>query len=130
MLDIRIAIDNVSEHVVSSIQREAINYEKDLGSSSWRNNLVKFFASELGAKPGNDKYLKYMVNQEGNSNKFHLFGVFSLDDGRYIGGNAYGRIGKTPRVKELAMGSERIVFHEVEKKARQKERKKYEVIDF
>lgn len=129
MLDIRIAIDTVSEHAINSIQKEAINYEKELGSPTWRKNIVKYLASELGANPRDDEYLEYMVNQEGSSNKFHLFGVFKTDDSRYIGGNAYGRIGKTPRVKKIAMGGERVVFHEVEKKARQKARKGYEITD-
>lgn len=75
-------------------------------------------------------YEMFMTFQEGSSNKMHYFGVFKdRASGQCVGGNAYGRIGYTPKAIEVARGSEGMVMGATSGKAYDKRRKGYEPIE-
>jgi len=82
----------------------------------------------LGANLRDVVYSKLLVNQSQESadhSKFHLFAIFKLPDGTFVGGNAYGRLSGPGKhypvsVKEIARGDERLVRSKVESKARAK----------
>jgi len=60
--------------------------------------LKKNFGVDSVNHPIFDQFLTY---REGSANKFHLFVVFK-HEGDFIGANAYGRIGYSPKVIEIA----------------------------
>ena len=67
-------------------------------------------------------YEIFLTYQEGNSNKFHYFGVWRDKTGKCVGGNAYGRIGYNPKAIEVARGSEGLVMSAVRGKVENKQR--------
>ena len=73
---------------------------------------------ELGVKVS-PKWFRFLVFQEGTSNKFHYFAVFEKGKS-FVAANASGRIGGEPQVHEIATGD----YEEVEKKALSKYRAK------
>jgi len=83
----------------------------------------------LGANLRDVVYQKFLINQENmgsaDHSKFHMFGIFKMPDGTFVGGNAYGRISGPGKhypisVKEIARGDERSVTNKVESKVRAK----------
>ena len=76
---------------------------------------------------------KYLTVKEGSAhNKYLLFAVFKLDNGRYVAGNAYGRIGYgNPKTWfGPQMSSEGGAIREAEKKMKLKQRKKGYNLEF
>lgn len=119
MINIKLAINNVTRYA----------FDKDIGSKSWYDNVLRFLANELGTKSKHPEVVDYLVNQEGTSNKFHMFGIFETDDGDFVGGNAYGRIGKSPKVIKIVEGNFEHVLGMITKKIRQKKSKGYKPVE-
>ena len=74
-------------------------------------------------------YESFMTVRDGTSNKFHYFGVFQSRSGEAVGGNAYGRIGYTPKAIEVFRGSVAGVLLEVRTKAHAKLNKGYRITE-
>jgi predicted DNA-binding WGR domain protein len=77
-------------------------------------------------------YENYMTFSEGTSNKFHYFAIYEIEPkerggkSEFVGANAYGRIGGSPRGIEIARGdSLSSVKAEVLKKEKAKKAKGY-----
>jgi hypothetical protein len=68
---------------------------------------------------------QYLTFREGSSNKFHYFAIFETPEGEYVGGNAWGRIGYSPKAIEIARGSLRHVESAVMQKMNAKYAKGY-----
>jgi len=80
----------------------------------------------------NTIYRSYLTYEYGTSSKFHAFAVYEYTDREgntvYAGGNAYGRIGKSPKTIRIAKGTSRFgVESAVENKERAKARKGYDI---
>jgi hypothetical protein len=72
------------------------------------------------------EYSNFLTFTEGTSNKFHYFAVVKTEDGEYVGGNAYGKIGSTAKVIEIARSQSRgQVMNIVQNKEDQKRNKGY-----
>jgi hypothetical protein len=83
----------------------------------------------LGGNLKDVVYQKFLINQENmgsaDHSKFHMFGIFKLPDGTFVGGNAYGRISGPGKhypisVKKMVQGDEASVKRAVETKVRAK----------
>ena len=60
-------------------------------------NILKYLKDQFDINPQTDVlYRAYLIKQNDVSNKYHYFVVFEKD-GVFIGANAYGRIGYSPR---------------------------------
>jgi hypothetical protein len=103
--------------------------------SGWLKVVFRDLELLLTNGEGADKimYRSYMTYEYGTSSKFHAFIVCSYTDDAtgdtmYVGGNAYGRIGKTARAMAVARGASRSsVMSAVEKKERAKTGKGYDM---
>jgi predicted DNA-binding WGR domain protein len=103
--------------------------------SGWLKTVFRDLELLLTNGEGADRILSrsYMTFEYGTSSKFHAFMVCSYTDDVtgdtvYVGGNAYGRMGKTARAMAVARGASRgSVMAAVEKKERAKERKGYDM---
>ena len=62
--------------------------------------IVDKMRQELGVT-GIPKWFRFLVYQQGTSNKFHYFAVFAKGEG-FISANAFGRVGYTPQVTRIA----------------------------
>jgi predicted DNA-binding WGR domain protein len=69
---------------------------------------------------GIPKWFRFLVFQEGSSNKYHYFAIFAKGNG-FVAANAYGRIGYGPKVVQIAEGND---YGDVEQKALAKYRVK------
>lgn len=77
-------------------------------------------------------YENYMTFSKGTSNKFHYFAIYKINpkerggEPEYVGANAYGRIGGSPRGIEIARGPDlKRVKNEVARKENKKRSKGY-----
>lgn len=71
-------------------------------------------------------YSEFMTLREGTANRFHYFGVYvDPTTGEAVGGNAYGRIGYTPKSIEVARGRQGSVMSAVQAKADAKRNRGY-----
>jgi len=88
--------------------------------------ILKVLKSTYGIESINYPLLHvFLTYREGSSNKFHLFVVFKNED-EYIGANAYGRIGYSPKVITIAEGKNQMeVVGLVKRKIAEKMRKGY-----
>jgi predicted DNA-binding WGR domain protein len=66
-----------------------------------------------------------LTYSEGTSHKFHFFALYN-DDGIWKAGNAYGRIGGTPKAIMIESGSEGAARSAYEAKLRAKKAKGYQ----
>lgn len=94
---------------------------------SWKSGVARNIEQVFG---GGDKvdweYSSYLTYTGGTSNKFHYFAVVKTEDGEYVGGNAYGKIGSTAKIIEIARSSSRgSVMSVVQRKEGEKYNKGY-----
>jgi len=104
---------------------DAVGNEKEKSSNPWKKKVLVYLRNGLGA-PKNAKlvYESYLEETRGTSNKFHYFAVLEYkEDGQktWVGGNAYGRIGKNPRVIEIGIELDK---NEILSKVKKKEKAK------
>lgn len=103
--------------------------------SGWLKTVFRDLELLLTNGEGADRivYRSYMTFEYGTSSKFHAFMVCSYTDDAtgdtmYVGGNAYGKIGRTARAMAVSRGPSRSsVQGAVDKKERAKERKGYDI---
>ena len=102
-------------------------------TEQWKSHVLGDMEEILteGMGAGDVEYSEFLTLIDERSNKFHYFVVFGYrdanDDVVYVGGNAYGRIGMTPRIMMIARGlSLSSVENIVRGKQRRKESKGYE----
>jgi len=102
-------------------------------TGSWKRGVLRDMEEILTEGEGADsvEYEAFLTMTDDTHNKFHYFAVFRYKkpDGEivYVGGNAYGRIGKRSRVMVIARGpSPHGVIRAVQQKEHDKERKGYE----
>jgi predicted DNA-binding WGR domain protein len=114
---------NIAERVASAFM------------SGWLKGVFRDLELLLTNGEGADRivYRSYLTYEYGTSSKYHAFMVCAYTDSAtgdtmYVGGNAYGRIGKNPRAMVVAQGPSRTsVQSAVDKKERAKERKGYDL---
>ena len=102
--------------------------------SGWLKTVFKDLELILTNGEGADRvfYRSYLTFEHGTSSKYHAFMVCSYTDVSgetvYVGGNAYGRIGRMARAMAVSRGPSRSsVQSAVLKKERQKENKGYDM---
>jgi hypothetical protein len=103
--------------------------------SGWLKTVFRDLELLLTDGEGADRvlYRSYLTFEYGTSSKYHAFMVCSYTDDAtgdtvYVGGNGYGRIGRSARVIAVARGSSRSsVRSAVLKKERAKENKGYDM---
>ena len=113
--------------------KKAMPLERLPVSEGWKSGVLSDMEEVMTEGMGADdiEYSAFLTNTRGTSNKFHYFVVFRYQqaDGTivYVGGNAYGRIGKTAKVMVIARAKRpQAVLSMVQRKQRQKESKGYD----
>lgn len=93
----------------------------------WKAGVARNIEQVFGRGERVDwEYSSYLTFTSGTSNKFHYFAVVKTEDGEYIGGNAYGRIGANAKIIEIARGLSRgSVMSIVQRKEGEKYNKGY-----
>jgi hypothetical protein len=122
--------NRAAPYQLERLPAEVIQFIRTVGkkspvTESWKRGVLRDMGTVM-APGGRAVFEEFLTYTEGTSNKFHMFAIFEDDDGVFVGGNAYGRIGKRPRVIEVARGPRRSVERVVYDKMRKKENKGYE----
>ena len=93
----------------------------------WKSNVARNIEQVFGRGESVDwEYSSFLTYTEGTSYKFHYFAVVKTESGEYVGGNAYGRIGSTAKVIEIARSfSKSSVMSVVQRKEGEKYNKGY-----
>jgi hypothetical protein len=114
----------VPSHVMEWLEQ---NSGKELPREGWKIQVQRAIESAFGrGMRVSWEYSSFLTYTEGTSNKFHYFGVVKAGN-EYVGGNAYGRIGVTAKVIEIARSTNlRQVMGIVKDKEYQKESKGYQ----
>lgn len=106
-------------------KRLVSDYDKTPVREVWKAGVSQDIEAVFGGgRPVKWVYQSFLTYSEGTSHKFHMFAVVQVGH-EYVGGNAYGRIGGTAKVIEIARGSQGSVMSVVYDKERQKESKGY-----
>ena len=114
----------VPSHVMEWLEQ---NSGKTLPREGWKVQVSRSIEQVFGKGLNVDwEYSSFLTYTEGTSNKFHFFAVVKTEDGEYVGGNAYGRIGANAKIIEIARSlSLNSVMSVVRQKEYQKEAKGY-----
>lgn len=114
----------VPSHIMEWLEQ---NSGKQLPKEGWKIQVQRAIESAFGrGMRVSWEYSSFLTYTEGTSNKFHYFGVVKAGN-EYVGGNAYGRIGVTAKVIEIARSPNlRQVMGIVKDKEYQKEAKGYQ----